>query len=118
MSSEEDFDEFEEILTLEEQIELFIHNYSYSILLLSEDVKNRFYHFLYNTNSSKLMEFIIDCKFKTFFREYSYIPSTYINEFSTEIDTTLFVVNNFLMIHFKKFQISRGDWIDFCFTHH
>lgn len=113
MSSDEEFEENE---TIEEKIDLFIHTHSHSILLLSEDLRNRFSYFITKAYSFELIDFLMNCKLRSFQREYSYIPYSFIQEYNTEIDTTLFVVNNFLHCYFRKFQISKNDWIDFCFT--
>jgi len=112
-------DEIEYNNTLDNTVDLFISNETDNIINLYYDIKNYFPYMLNRMNSSHLMYFII-----TYLNCQEYVPWTlessmeinniklikFENEFKTELNETLKLVNNFY-----KLQIIYEDWLYFIY---
>lgn len=102
------------------QIDDFILNESNSTFGLMCDLQNRFCYFLDIMNSSHLLSFIIDLKFNLSYNIVNNYSNTQINKFinknNNELFVTLWVVNRYLS-KFKRLQINRHDWLEFCYKY-
>lgn len=114
MDSEE-FDESEQVISHDEIINNFIYNEGNNILLFSEDLKKRFFnYFLDKMYYTELITFIIDQKFeKKPVVKLTDRHHLFLDIYRQEINSTLFVLNNFLT-RYRKLIISENDWVDFC----
>jgi hypothetical protein len=115
MNYSETESEEEEILTESDIIEDFNYNYSIPIQKLSTDLESRFHYFLdkrgmYSNLYTLILDMYLNQKIQLYF-----VPNLFINANETEINTTLFVINNYLHTNFKKLQINKNIWINFCF---
>jgi len=104
-------------------IDQFEFNESEKIHNLYYDLKNRFIWFIDDMDYHDLFNFIIDHRFSQYQgcyilasnRQFDYFQQEYRNE----INTTLFVLNNFLKNQsiktYKKLKINYQDWFEFCY---
>lgn len=117
MNSEEfdEYDKSEQVISHDEIINNFIYNEGNNILLFSEDLKKRFFnYFLDKMYYTELITFIIDQKFeKKPVVKLTDRHHLFLDIYRQEINSTLFVLNNFLT-RYRKLIISENDWVDFC----
>jgi len=119
MSDEED--ELKSITELIDEFEFHesekIHNFYY-------DLKYRFPWFIDSMEYHDIFHFIIDQRFSQC-QGYPILASNcqfnyFEKEYHTEINNSLFVINNFLKIQsiktYKKLKINYRDWFDFCYN--
>ena len=110
--------------TLEQLIETFEFHESEKIHDLYYDLKNRFIWFIDDLQFHDILYFIIDQRFSQY-QGYTISASNrqldyFEQEYRDEINTTLFVLNNFLKSQsiktYKKLKINYQDWFDFCYN--
>jgi hypothetical protein len=114
MSSDSDSDseihEIHEILTKE----TFYNKYGYDLLLFTEELK-KFNYFLDKMFYTELFDFISSTYFNQLIKTYNI--SLFSVEYHSEINDTLYVLNNFLKRRYKNLQISHNQWSYFCFIY-
>lgn len=111
-------------ISIEELIEEFEFNESDKILDLYYDLKNRIPYFIDDMQFFDIFSFIIDNRFsqyKKYLFEATHSQLEYFkNEYCDEINTSLFVLNNFLKIQnpkiYKRLNINYQDWFEFCYN--
>lgn len=94
----------------------FIYNELDNVLDLYHDIINRFPYFL-NSKSYHFTQFVIDnCILKSWTTSKVVVNNDYVTYYENEIETTLWVLNNFLGK--KRLPlISMTSWIEFCYLH-
>ena len=107
------------VKTKHDLIDSFEFNESDIILDFYYDLKGRFSYFIDDMNFCDLLNFIIDQKFSQFYgynnnADYNQIKY-FDQEYSMEINTTLWILNNFLK-KYKRFQVNYNDWFEFCYN--
>lgn len=110
--------------TIEQLIETFEFHESEKIHDLYYDIKYRFCWFIDDLQFHDLFNFIIDQRFSQY-QSYSISASNrqldyFELQYRDEINTTLFVLNNFLKSQsiktYKHLKISYQDWFEFCYN--
>lgn len=108
----------------EELIEDFESHESEKIHDFYDDFKYRFPWFIDSMEYHDILNFIIDQRFSQYQgypilasnRQFNYFEK----EYGTEINSSLFVINNFLRIQniktYKYLEINYQDWFDFCYN--
>lgn len=110
--------------SIEQLIDEFEFHESEKIHDFYYDLKNRFPWFIDDMEYHDIFHFIIDQRFSQY-QSYSYPNHTtnrqldyFEQEYRDEINTTLFVLNNFLKNQsiktYKKLKINYQDWFEFC----
>ena len=111
-------------ISIEQLIEEFEFYESDKIRDLYYDLKNRIPYFIDDMQFFDIFSFIMDNRFsqyKKYLFEATHSQLEYFkNEYCDEINTSLFVLNNFLKIQnpkiYKRLNINYQDWFEFCYN--